>query len=83
MKNKATQCKYDIAQCVALKSKPFIYGEYIKETSLSSAGIVFSDLTNKEIILYQIREIPASVRSVERRISGLAENATTKQMHHD
>ena len=45
---------------------------------LSSAEILFNDLPNKEIILSQIREIPISARSVERRITDLAEHVTIK-----
>ena len=71
MKSKATECSYKIAQCVALKGKPFTDGEYIKETFLSSAEVLFRDLQNKDIILSRIREIPVSARSVERRISDL------------
>jgi hypothetical protein len=62
MKNKATECSYKIAQCVALKVKLFTDGKYIKETFLSSAEILFSDLPNKETILSRIGEIPASAR---------------------
>jgi hypothetical protein len=80
MKIKATECSYKIAECIALKGKPFTDGEYIKETFLSSAEILFGDLPNKEIIFTRIREIPISARSVERRITDLAENVTTKQI---
>lgn len=79
MKSKATECSYKIAQCVALNGKPFTDGEYIKEAFLSGAEVLFRDLKNKDIILSRIREIPVSARSVERRISDLAENVTTKQ----
>ena len=79
-KNKATECSYKIAQCDALKGKPFTDGEYIKETFLKSAEILFGDLPNKEIIVSRITAIPVSARSVERRITDLAENVTTKQI---
>jgi hypothetical protein len=59
---------------VGSKGKPFTDGEYIKETFLSSAEILFSDLPNKETILSRIREIPAPARSIERRITDMAEN---------
>jgi len=45
----------------------------------SSAEILFGDLTNKETILSRIREIPASPRSIEKRITDMAENVTVKQ----
>jgi len=51
-KYKATECSYKIAQGVASKAKPFV-----KETFLSSAEILFSELPNKETILSRIREI--------------------------
>ena len=79
-KNKATECSYKIAQCVALKGKFFTDGEYIKETFLKSDEILFGDLPNKEIIVSLITAIPVSARSVERRITDLAENVTTKQI---
>jgi hypothetical protein len=44
-KNKATECSHKIAQRVASKAKPFTDGEFVKAT-LSSAEILFSDLTN-------------------------------------
>jgi hypothetical protein len=78
-KNKATECSYKIAQCVALKGKPFTDGEYIKEIFVSSAEILFSDLPNKESIMSRIKEIPVSARSIERRISDLAEHVTVRQ----
>jgi CDGSH-type Zn-finger protein len=78
-KNKATECSYKIAQCVASKGKPFTDGEFVKETFLSSAEILFIDLPNKETILSRIREIPASVRSIERHITEMAENVTVIQ----
>jgi hypothetical protein len=61
---------------VASKGKPFTDGEFVKETFLSSAKILFSDLPNT---LSWIREIPASARSIERRITDMAENVTVKQ----
>jgi len=64
---------------VASKAKPFTDGEFVKETFLSSAEILFSDLPNKETILSRIREIPASPRSIERPITDIAENVTVKQ----
>jgi hypothetical protein len=78
-KNKATECSYKIAQCVASKGKPFTDREFVKETFLSSAEILFSDLPNKETVLSWIREIPASARSIERRTTDMAENVTVKQ----
>ena len=79
-RNKATECSYKIAQCVALKGKSFTDGKYIKETFFKSAEILFGDLPNKEVIVSRITAIPVSVRSVERRITDLAENVTTKQI---
>ena len=78
--NKATECRYKIAQCVSLKGKPFADGKYIKETILKSAEILFGDSPNKKIIVSRITAIPVSARSVERRITDLAENVTTKQI---
>jgi len=78
-KYKATECSYKIAQCVASKAKPFTDGEFVKETFLSSAEILFSDLPNKETILTRIREIQASPRSIERPITDMTENVTVKQ----
>ena len=69
-----------IAQCVASKAKPFTDGEFAKETFLSSAEILFSDLPNKETILSRIQEISASPRSIERRTTDMAENITVKQI---
>jgi CDGSH-type Zn-finger protein len=37
--NKATECSYTTAQCVASKGKPFTDGEFIKETFLSFCEI--------------------------------------------
>jgi len=78
-KYKVTECSYKIAQCVASKAKPFTDGEFVKETFWSSAEILFSDLPNKETILSQSAEILASPRSIERRITDMAENITVKQ----
>ena len=78
-KYKAKECSYKIAQCVASKDKPFTDGEFFKETFLSSAEILFSDLPNKETILSSIREILAFPRSIERCITDMAENVMVKQ----
>ena len=72
MKNKATEC-------LALRGKHHTDGIYIKQTFLSSADILFSDLPNQDIILFQIRDIPVSARSIDRRIAHMAEDITTKQ----
>ena len=63
---------------MASKAKPLTDGKFVKETFLSSAEILFSDLPNKERILSRIREKPASPRSIERRITDMAENVTIK-----
>ena len=51
-----------------------------KKLFLKSAEILFGDLPNKEIIVSRITAIPVSARSVERRITDLAKNVTTKQI---
>ncbi|CAM1319473.1 Uncharacterised protein r2_g2779 [Pycnogonum litorale] len=78
-KAKATECSFAIAHCIAAKGKPFTDGEYIKEIFIKSAEKLFSDLPNQQTILSRIREIPASARTIERRITEMAVNVTTKQ----
>ncbi|XP_026479418.1 zinc finger MYM-type protein 6-like [Ctenocephalides felis] len=78
-KVKATECSFAIAHCIAAKGKPFTDGEYIKEIFIKSAEKLFSDLPNQQTILSRIQEIPASARTIERRITEMADNVTTKQ----
>ncbi|XP_026475737.1 general transcription factor II-I repeat domain-containing protein 2-like, partial [Ctenocephalides felis] len=78
-KAKATECSFAIAHCIAAKGKPFTDGEYIKEFFIKSAEKLFSDLPNQQTILSRIQEIPASARTIERRITEMADNVTTKQ----
>lgn len=55
-KNKATVCSYTIAHSLALKGKPFTDGEFVKETFLKSAEVLFDDLPNLETTIARIRE---------------------------
>ncbi|GFX27670.1 uncharacterized protein TNCV_2129111 [Trichonephila clavipes] len=75
VKPKATECSFVIAHCLAAKGKPFTDGEYIKNTFLKSAEILFIDLPNLRTILSRIQEIPASAENVTaKQNSGLQES---------
>ncbi|XP_075058530.1 zinc finger BED domain-containing protein 5-like [Mixophyes fleayi] len=78
-KNQATESSYKIAQCIAKKGKPFTDGEYIKEAFIKVSEILFSDLSNKDTILSRIKDIPSSGRTIERRVTEMAENIKLKQ----
>lgn len=54
--------------------KLFTDGEYIKEVFLSSLEVLVNDLPNKDTIVFRIKELPVSARTVERYISKMAEN---------
>ncbi|GFT52130.1 hypothetical protein TNCV_4505021 [Trichonephila clavipes] len=57
------------------KGTPFTDGEYIKDTFLKSAEILFIDLPNLQTILSRIQEIPASAENVTaKQNSGLQES---------
>lgn len=45
----------------------------------SNLKFSFAILTNQEIILSRIREMPVSARPIERRVRDIAENITVKQ----
>uniref|UniRef100_A0A8C8RPP1 Uncharacterized protein n=1 Tax=Pelusios castaneus TaxID=367368 RepID=A0A8C8RPP1_9SAUR len=75
----ATEGSYKVAQCIAKYGKPFTDGEYIKEVFLSTSEALFSDMPEKDAILTRIKELPVSVRTIERCISEMAENINEKQ----
>ena len=62
-----------------LKGKPFMNEKFIKETFLSCANILLNGMSNKEVILSRIRKIAVSASFVERRITDLTENVTSKR----
>lgn len=75
----ATQASFKISESIAKHGKPFTDGEYLKEAFLSSAEILFDGLPNKETILSRIKDMPASARTVERRVSDMSANVCSQQ----
>lgn len=78
-KNQVTECSFKIAQSLAQKGRPFTDGEFMKQTFLSTGEILFDDLPNKDTILARIRDIPASARTIERRITEMTQNVQKQQ----
>lgn len=79
-KDQATECSFKIAQSLAEKGRPFTDGEFMKQTFLRSADVLFDDFPNKQAILVRIKDIPASARTIERRVTEMAENVRKQQI---
>ena len=62
------------AYCIAKSGKPFIDGEFLKETFLMVSKELYSNFTNKNEILQKIKEMPLSARTVQRRINTMNED---------
>ncbi|KAF7644751.1 hypothetical protein LDENG_00216470 [Lucifuga dentata] len=68
-----------MSHCVAKHGKTFTDGEYIKEAFLSTAEVLFEGLPNKDTMTSRIKEVPLSARTVERRLTEMAENVSQQQ----
>ena len=70
-------------QCIAKNGKPFADGGYIKEAFPNSSELflifiyIFNGLPNKGTIISRTKDMPA--RTVERRITDMAENGRHQQ----
>lgn len=78
-KNNATEASYKVALCIAKHGKPFTDGDYIKEAFLDCSEMLFDGISNKNIIISKIKDMPVSARTVERRISEMAVNVSEQQ----
>uniref|UniRef100_A0A3B4ESV8 DUF4371 domain-containing protein n=1 Tax=Pundamilia nyererei TaxID=303518 RepID=A0A3B4ESV8_9CICH len=70
---------YRIAHCIAKHGKPFTDGKFVKEAFLSSSEVLFNGLPKKDAIKARIQDIPASARTVERRIQEMGDNVRAQQ----
>ena len=52
---------------------------FVKEAFVNCAEVLFDDLPNKCIIISRIKDMPISLRTVERRIVDMATDVTEQQ----
>lgn len=78
-KSNETEASYKLALCIAKHGKPFTDGDFIKAAFLECSEILFDGITNKHVIISRIKDMPVSARTVERRISEMADNVTQQQ----
>ena len=78
-KSNETEASYKLALCIAKHGKPFTDGDFIKAAFLECSEVLFDGITNKHVIISRIKDMPVSARTVERRISEMADNVTQQQ----
>ncbi|XP_064110289.1 general transcription factor II-I repeat domain-containing protein 2A-like [Macrobrachium nipponense] len=78
-KSNETEASYKLALCIAKHGKPFTDGDFIKAAFLECSEVLFDGITNKHVIISRIKDMPISARTVERRISEMADNVTQQQ----
>ena len=55
-------------------------GNRKKEAFLNCSDVLFNGLPSEDTIISGIKDVPVSARSVERRVSEMAENVNEQQM---
>ena len=78
-KYNATEASYKLALCIAKHGKPFTDGNFIKAAFLECSEVLFDGISNKDMIISRIKDMPVSPRTVERRISEMAANVNKQQ----
>ena len=78
-KNRSTEASFVITKSVIKNGKPFSDGEYLKDTFLSCAKVLFGDLANKNTIFARIRDMPASRRTIQRRLTEMVDDVVRQQ----
>ena len=78
-KNKSTEASFVLAKSVIENAKPFTDGEYLKTTFYRCAEVLFGDLPNKNTILARIKDMPASRRTIERRMTDMVDDVVGQQ----
>ncbi|XP_061689412.1 uncharacterized protein LOC133507884 isoform X3 [Syngnathoides biaculeatus] len=63
--NSTTYASFVAAQEIGRHGKPFIDGEYMKESFLKISEHLFADFKNKDEIVQKIREMPLSAKTVK------------------
>ena len=77
--NRTIKGSYKIAEGIAKHGKPFIDELFVKEAFISCAEVLFDDSPNKCTLTSRIKDMPASPRTVERRITDMATDVTEQQ----
>ena len=54
-------------------------GDFIKEVFVNCFEVLFEDFPNKIVILSRIKNLPASARTVERRVEDMAADVKMQQ----
>lgn len=78
-KNNATEASYKLALCIAKHGKPFTDGSFIKAAFLECSEVLFDGMSDKHMIISRIKDMPVSARTLERRISEMADNVNAQQ----
>ncbi|XP_064111510.1 protein FAM200C-like [Macrobrachium nipponense] len=66
--------------CIAKHGDPFTDGDFIKAPFLEYSEVLFDGISNKHVIISWIKDMAVSAKTVERRISEVADNVSQQQM---
>ena len=77
--NRTIEGSYKVAEVIAKNGKSFIDGVFVKEVFLNCAEVLFDDLPNKCTMISRIKDMPISLRTVERRITNMSTDVTEQQ----
>ena len=77
--NQTMKSSYKVAECIAKRGKPFTDGDFIEEVFINCSEVLFEDLTNKNVILSRIENLPVSARTVERCVENMAVDVKMQQ----
>ncbi|XP_064111511.1 uncharacterized protein LOC135219004 [Macrobrachium nipponense] len=79
-KNDETEASHKLALCIAKHGNPFTDGDFIKAAFLEYSEVLFDGISNKHVIISWIKDMAVSAKTVERRISEVADNVSQQQM---
>ena len=77
-----TFASFVAAQEIERRDKPFIDGEYLKESLTKISEHLFSNFKNEGEIVQKIREMPLSAKMVKDRTIKMATNIASEQIDH-
>lgn len=78
----STKSSFIASLNIAKYGKPFMDGEFLKNTFLECADSLFDDFKNKNDILKRIKEMPLSARTVQRRIEEMSKDVDMQVKDH-
>ena len=78
--NSTTSASFVAAREIIKCGKPFIDGEYMKDSFIQISECLFSDFKNKTEIIQKIKDMPLSANTVKERAIKMANNIIDQQI---